>query len=81
MTTEDEMGGQHHRLDAHEFEQTPGGSEGLRSLVCCSSWGGKEMDMTEQLKSNSYDINRCSYRYIHFLSERWCPLILHENIF
>ena len=26
-------------LTGHEFEQTPGGSEGQRSLVCCIPWG------------------------------------------
>ena len=30
------------------FEQTPGDGEGQRSLVCCSPWGHKELDMTEQ---------------------------------
>jgi len=30
----------------YEFEQTPGDSEGQRSLACCSSWGCKELDMT-----------------------------------
>ena len=30
----------------HEFEQTPGDSEGQGSLACCSSWGRKESDMT-----------------------------------
>ena len=34
--TEDEMVGWHHRLNGHEFEQTPGDSEGQGSLVCCS---------------------------------------------
>ena len=33
-TTEDEMVGWHHRLNADEFEQTPGGSEGQGSLAC-----------------------------------------------
>ena len=33
--TEDKMVGWHHRLNGHEFEQTPGDSEGQRSLVCC----------------------------------------------
>ena len=28
--TEDEMAGWHHRLDGHEFEQTPGDGEGDR---------------------------------------------------
>ena len=37
--TEDEMVGWHHWLSGHEFEQTPGDSEGQGSLVCCSSWG------------------------------------------
>ena len=26
----------HHRLDGHEFEQTPGDSEGQGSLSCCN---------------------------------------------
>ena len=34
--TEDEMVGWHHQLNGHEFEQTPGDSEGQGSLVCCS---------------------------------------------
>ena len=46
--TEDEMVGWHHRLDRQEFEQTPGDSEGQGSLVCCSPWGHKESDVTEQ---------------------------------
>ena len=29
----DETVGWHHRLNGHEFEQTPGDSEGLGSLV------------------------------------------------
>ena len=36
-------------LNGHEFEQTLGDSEGgdskVRSLVCCSPWGHKELDM------------------------------------
>ena len=33
------MVGWHHQLSGHEFEETPGDSEGQGSLVCCSSWG------------------------------------------
>ena len=44
--TEDEMIGWHHQLSGHEFEPTLGDSEGQRSLVCYSPWGGKESDMT-----------------------------------
>ena len=47
--TEGEMVGWHHQLKGHESDQTPGDSEGLGSLVCCSTWGHKELDMTEQL--------------------------------
>ena len=45
--TEDEMVEWHHRLNGHEFEQTPGDGEGQGSLPCCSPPGGKELDMTE----------------------------------
>ena len=37
----------------HEFEQTLGDGEGQGSLVCCSPWGFKELDMTEQLNNNN----------------------------
>ena len=47
--TEDEMVGWHHQLNGHEFEQAPGDGEGQGSLVCCSPWGRKELDTTEQL--------------------------------
>ena len=52
-TTEDEMVGWHQWLDEHEFEQTPGDSEGQGSLACCSLWACKESDMTEELNNNS----------------------------
>ena len=47
--TEDEMVGWHHHFDGHEFEQALGVGGGQGSLVCCSPWGCKELDMTEQL--------------------------------
>ena len=47
------MVGWHHQLNGHEFEQTPGDSEGQGSLVCCSPLGCKELDMTEQLNNKS----------------------------
>ena len=46
--TEDKMVGWHHRLNGHEFEQTPGEGDGQGSLMCCSPWGCKESDTTEQ---------------------------------
>ena len=43
---EDEVVGGHHRLDGHEFEQTPGDGDRCGSLVCCNPWSRKELDMT-----------------------------------
>ena len=42
--TEDKMVGWHHRLNGHEFEQTPGDSEGRESLAC-AVYGVAESDM------------------------------------
>ena len=42
-------------LNGHEFEQTRGDGEGQGNLVCCSPWGCKELDMTEQ--PNNYNVN------------------------
>ena len=47
--TEDEMVGWHHRFDGHEFGHTPGVGDGEVCLVCCGSWGCKELDTTERL--------------------------------
>ena len=47
--TKDEMAGWHHQLDGHEFEQALGVGDRQGSLVCCSPWGCKELDVTEQL--------------------------------
>ena len=43
--TEDEMVGWHH--DGYEFEQAVGVGDGQGSLACCSPWGHKEWDETE----------------------------------
>ena len=58
--TEDEMMGWHHQLNGHEFKQLPGDGEGQGSLVCCSPWGHKELDMTEQRNSNASGIKENS---------------------
>ena len=50
--TEDEMVEQHHRLNGHEFQQTPGDSEGQESLAWCSPWGLKELEMTQGMNNN-----------------------------
>ena len=47
--TEDEMIEWHHLLNGHKFEQTLGVGDVQGSLACCSPWGHKESDLTEQL--------------------------------
>ena len=48
-TAEDAMVGWHHWLDGREFEEALGVGDGPGSLACCSPWGQKELDKTEQL--------------------------------
>ena len=42
-------------ISGHEFEQTPGDSEGEGSLACCRPWGCRESDMTWELNNNSME--------------------------
>ena len=48
-TTEDEMVGCHYQLNRHEFEYTLRVGDEQGGLVCCSPWGHKKLDRTEQL--------------------------------
>ena len=52
------MVGWHHRLNGHEFEQTPGDGEGQGGLACCSPWGRRESDTTEQLNNNQSNVRK-----------------------
>ena len=52
-TTGDEMVGEHHWLNGHEFEEAPEDGEGQGSLAHCSSRSHKESDMTERLNNNN----------------------------
>ena len=36
-----------------EFEQAPAVGDGQESLVYCSPWGCKELDVSEQLNNNN----------------------------
>ena len=47
--TEDKIVGWHHPLNGHVFEQALGVGDGHENLACCSPWGHKELDMTEQV--------------------------------
>ena len=51
--TEDETAGWRHQLNGHDFQQTPGDSEGQGSLACCSPWDHEELDTTQQLNKNN----------------------------
>ena len=42
--TEDEIVRWHHQLNGHQSGQALGDGDGEGSLVCCSSWGQKELD-------------------------------------
>ena len=69
------MAGWHHWLDGHESEWPPGSRDGQGGLVCCDSWGRKELDMTERLKWMElkkiekttrpfrYDLNQIPHKY------------------
>ena len=46
------MVGGHHWLNGNELEQALGDGDGQGSLACCSPWGHKESDKTEQLNNN-----------------------------
>ena len=51
--TEDEMVGWHYWLNGHEFGRIPEDSKGQGGLVCCSSWGHRDSDTTEQLNNKN----------------------------
>ena len=52
------MVGWHHQLDGHEFEQAQGVGDRHGSLACCSPWGCKESDTTEQLNLIEHDLTK-----------------------
>ena len=51
------MVGWHHQLNGLESEQTLGDSEGQGSLVCCRSWGHKELDTNELLNNDNNSVH------------------------
>ena len=70
QATEDEMAGWHRRLNGHESEQAPGETEGQGSLACCSPWGHKELDMTEQLNKSFI---------VSYLHQHWALTVLNYD--
>ena len=62
--TENEIDGWYQGLNGHEFEQTSGDGQGQGSLACCSQWGHKESDTTEQqLNNNNKTMSGSSWQY------------------
>ena len=60
-----EMVRQHHQLNGHEFEQTPGDSERQGNLECCRPWGCLQRvrhDLaTEQQQNGTLEIKISAY--------------------
>ena len=79
VMAEDVMVRQHHRLNGHEFEQTPGDSGEQRSLVCCGPWGHKELDWTAT-RPFRYALNQISYDYTMEVSNRFEGLDLVDRV-
>ena len=69
----DTVGG-HHQLNGHESEQTLGDGDGQGSLACCSPWGHKELDTTEQLNNSKASIwlQLCSFMKLSTYTEQVC---------
>ena len=69
-TTEDEMAGWHHWLDACESEWTPGIGDGQGGLARCDSWGRKESDTTERLNWTELNMFTATIMksVLHFIS-------------
>ena len=55
------MVGWHHRCDGREFDQALRVGDGQGSLECCSPWGRKELDTTEQLSRRSNTLKEIMY--------------------
>ena len=73
------MLGWHHQLNGHEFKQITGVGEGQGSLACCSPWGHKESDTTEQPSNHKLQTPLVSK--LTFLSTFLSPQGAHSGIF
>ena len=55
-------------INGHEFEQAPRGGEGQRSLACCSPWGHKILETTEQLNKQKINLEHFFWDAVKFLA-------------
>ena len=80
------MVGWYHRLSGHEFEQTPGVSEGQGSLACFDSWDHKESDMTDSWCTLLRWTQHCKATILQLQKEKnhyflfFFPLWLHHPV-
>ena len=80
-TTEDEMAGWHHWLDAHESEWTPWVGDRQGGLACYDSWGRKESDTTEQLNwTDKWNITLKSCKSLYFIHVTYNVVHLYFNL-
>ena len=62
------MVGCYHQVDGHEFEETPGDSEGQRNLVCCSLWGCSQTRLSDRTTAAKSQI-------LHEIQEQYASLL------
>ena len=69
-------------LNRHEFEQTPGDSEGQGSLVYCSPCGHKESGMTKKQQQHPrFPVNKSRWKW-HSKSQNlpWRPYFVLKSL-
>ena len=77
---EDEMVGQHHQLNGHEFVHALGVVDGQGSLACYSPWGCKESDTTELNSMTCFTYNLpCSLKSHIWIYNFWINLVCHDS--
>ena len=62
---QDEMVGWHHWLDEHACEQALGAVDGQGNLECCSPWGCKELNTTEQLNWTDTTVKQKLFKWMN----------------
>ena len=75
------MVGWHHQLNGHEFEYALGVGDGEGGLACCSPWGCKESDTTEQLNRRKTEKSTNKLRLNNILSNhQWVKVGLRRKV-
>ena len=80
-TTEDEIVGWHYQLDGREFKQALEAGDRQGSLACCSPWGRKELDTTQQLNwtDRDYMLKKTIF-FLHIdMKVRNCSIFEHRS--